>query len=101
MAGRSFSYSIQHTRFNTLGIPPSHHTHAPKPQKNLTPLVQEAKHFFSTYAARSIYRGIGPCIGRETLYAAGYLGLCPVLYDMLREKVGWGWGWGWGWQVVD
>ncbi|GBF91836.1 hypothetical protein Rsub_04941 [Raphidocelis subcapitata] len=55
-------------------------------QKKLTPLVQEAKHFFSTYPATSIYRGLAPCIGRETLYAAGYLGLCPVLYDTLREK---------------
>jgi hypothetical protein len=25
-----------------------------------------------------------PCMGREMLYAAGYLGLCPVLYDRLK-----------------
>ncbi len=25
-----------------------------------------------------------PCMGRETLYAAGYLGLCPILYDKLQ-----------------
>lgn len=35
-----------------------------------------------------------PCIAREGLYAAGYLGLCPILYDKLKEnpalKVGWG-----------
>lgn len=30
----------------------------------------------------------GPCIGRETLYAGGYLGLCPMLYDMLKAKAG-------------
>jgi hypothetical protein len=26
----------------------------------------------------------GPCIMRESLYAAGYLGLCPILYDKLK-----------------
>lgn len=30
----------------------------PQPQKKLTPLLQEAKHFFSTYSAPSIYRGL-------------------------------------------
>lgn len=27
-----------------------------------------------------------PCMGRETLYAAGYLGLCPILYDKLKSS---------------
>jgi hypothetical protein len=27
-----------------------------------------------------------PCMGRETLYAAGYLGLCPILYDKLKAS---------------
>jgi hypothetical protein len=27
-----------------------------------------------------------PCAGRETLYAAGYLGLCPILYDKLKDS---------------
>jgi hypothetical protein len=25
-------------------------------------------------------------MGREALYAAGYLGLCPVLYDQLKDS---------------
>jgi hypothetical protein len=25
-------------------------------------------------------------MGRETLYAAGYLGLCPILHDALRKS---------------
>jgi hypothetical protein len=28
----------------------------------------------------------GPCVGRETLYAAGYLGLCPILFDKLKDS---------------
>ncbi|KAI8476555.1 MAG: mitochondrial carrier domain-containing protein [Monoraphidium minutum] len=55
-------------------------------QKNLTPLAAETRRFFSAYPAYSIYRGLAPCIARETLYAGGYLGLCPVLFDGLREK---------------
>jgi hypothetical protein len=62
-------------------------------QKNLTPLAVEARRFFATHPAQSVYRGLAPCIGRETLYAAGYLGLCPVLYDALQSKVGMMWVW--------
>lgn len=54
-------------------------------QKKCTPLLQEVKHFAATYSAISAYRGVGPCIGRETLYAAGYLGLCPILFDKLKD----------------
>eukprot|EP00879_Flechtneria_rotunda_P002437 GHRR01002634.1.p1 GENE.GHRR01002634.1~~GHRR01002634.1.p1 ORF type:complete len:288 (+),score=56.02 GHRR01002634.1:321-1184(+) len=55
-------------------------------QKKCTPLLQEVKHFAQTYPVYSAFRGLWPCMGRETLYAAGYLGLCPILYDKLQNN---------------
>eukprot|EP00882_Tetradesmus_deserticola_P007163 GHRQ01007542.1.p1 GENE.GHRQ01007542.1~~GHRQ01007542.1.p1 ORF type:complete len:215 (+),score=82.21 GHRQ01007542.1:771-1415(+) len=55
-------------------------------QKKSTRLLQEVKHFAASYPAHSAYRGLWPCVGRETLYAAGYLGLCPILYDKLKDS---------------
>ncbi|KAF8058077.1 mcfT [Scenedesmus sp. PABB004] len=55
-------------------------------QKKCTPLLAEVRHFVATYPAKSAFRGLGPCMGRETLYAAGYLGLCPILYDKLKDS---------------
>eukprot|EP00878_Enallax_costatus_P026933 GHUV01028948.1.p2 GENE.GHUV01028948.1~~GHUV01028948.1.p2 ORF type:complete len:190 (+),score=34.71 GHUV01028948.1:952-1521(+) len=54
-------------------------------QKKGTPLLAEVKSFGSSYPVHSAFRGLGPCMGRETLYAAGYLGLCPILYDKLKK----------------
>jgi hypothetical protein len=55
-------------------------------QKHCAPLAATVRGFASRYSAPSLFRGLGPCVGRETLYAAGYLGLCPVLYDALRAR---------------
>jgi hypothetical protein len=55
-------------------------------QKHCAPLAATVRDFASRYSAPSLFRGLGPCVGRETLYAAGYLGLCPVLYDVLRAR---------------
>eukprot|EP00775_Hariotina_reticulata_P013494 gene13495-13619_t len=55
-------------------------------QKKSTRLLQEVRHFTQSYPAYSIFRGLWPCAGRETLYAAGYLGLCPILYDKLKHS---------------
>ncbi|KAF6250639.1 mitochondrial carrier domain-containing protein [Scenedesmus sp. NREL 46B-D3] len=55
-------------------------------QKKGTSLLQEVKHFAASYPAYSAYRGLWPCVMRETLYAAGYLGLCPVLFDKLKDS---------------
>eukprot|EP00877_Chromochloris_zofingiensis_P003385 jgi/Chrzof1/13047/Cz07g17260.t1 len=53
-------------------------------QKKGTSLMHEVKDFFRQYPAHAAWRGLVPCLGRETLYAAGYLGLCPILYDYLK-----------------
>jgi len=55
-------------------------------QKRSAPLMETVRDFASRHRAAALFRGLGPCIGRETLYAAGYLGLCPVLYDSLRAR---------------
>lgn len=55
-------------------------------QKSGRTLLAETSLFFKTYSASSIFRGLMPCIGRETVYAAGYLGLCPVLKEVLESK---------------
>lgn len=55
-------------------------------QRNGRPLAAEVRHFFSTYGALPIYRGITACMARETMYAGGYLGLCPILYDRLKSS---------------
>jgi hypothetical protein len=55
-------------------------------QKRCAPLAATVRDFFSRHSGASLFRGLAPCVGRETLYAAGYLGLCPVLYDVLRAR---------------
>jgi solute carrier family 25 (mitochondrial citrate transporter), member 1 len=55
-------------------------------QKRCSPLAATVREFTGKHNAPSWFRGLAPCVGRETLYAAGYLGLCPVLYDVLRAR---------------
>mmetsp|Transcript_12533 Transcript_12533/g.27025 ORF Transcript_12533/g.27025 Transcript_12533/m.27025 type:complete len:270 (-) Transcript_12533:957-1766(-) len=55
-------------------------------QKSGRSLSAETSHFMKTYGISSIGRGLLPAIGRESLYAAGYLGLFPVLKDFLDTK---------------
>lgn len=55
-------------------------------QKHCAPLAATVRDFFARHSLPSLFRGLAPCVGRETLYAAGYLGLCPVLYDALRAR---------------
>jgi hypothetical protein len=55
-------------------------------QKQCSPLAATVREFAGRYSGPSWFRGLAPCVGRETLYAAGYLGLCPVLYDALRAR---------------
>lgn len=55
-------------------------------QRSGRALAAEVRNFLSRHAPHCIYRGITACIARETMYAAGYLGLCPVLNDALRKQ---------------
>lgn len=55
-------------------------------QRSGRTLGVEARAFFSNYKLPSIYRGLTCAIGREGLYAAGYLGLFPVLQSGLQAQ---------------
>jgi len=54
-------------------------------QRSGRTLGVETKSFFSAYKLPSIYRGLACTIGREGLYAAGYLGLFPVLKAAMED----------------
>ncbi|KAG2444440.1 hypothetical protein HXX76_001193 [Chlamydomonas incerta] len=56
-------------------------------QKSGRSLSAEMTHFMQTYGASSLVRGLIPAIGREMLYAAGYLGLFPIIKQNLDEKM--------------
>mmetsp|Transcript_8894 Transcript_8894/g.15419 ORF Transcript_8894/g.15419 Transcript_8894/m.15419 type:complete len:266 (-) Transcript_8894:416-1213(-) len=55
-------------------------------QRTGRPLMAEATAFFSAYKLPSIYRGLTCAIGREGLYASGYLGLFPVLQAAMHKQ---------------
>jgi solute carrier family 25 (mitochondrial 2-oxodicarboxylate transporter), member 21 len=40
-----------------------------------------------SYGVRGLYRGFWSCVGRESLYTAGYLGLAPVITSRLVQDV--------------
>lgn len=52
-------------------------------QKSGRSLSAEASHFMRTYGVTSAMRGLVPAMGREMLYAAGYLGLFPIIRKSL------------------
>ncbi|GLC46139.1 hypothetical protein PLESTB_001194300 [Pleodorina starrii] len=56
-------------------------------QKSGRSLSAETSHFLKTHGAASIVRGLIPAIGREMLYAAGYLGLFPIIKKSLDEAM--------------
>ncbi|KXZ48758.1 hypothetical protein GPECTOR_25g342 [Gonium pectorale] len=56
-------------------------------QKSGRSLGAETSHFFKTHGATSVVRGLIPAIGREMLYAAGYLGLFPIIKKRLDEEM--------------
>lgn len=52
-------------------------------QKSGRTLTAETQQFLSKHGLLALRRGLLPAIGRETLYAAGYLGLFPILKEYL------------------
>ncbi|KAG2493696.1 hypothetical protein HYH03_008210 [Edaphochlamys debaryana] len=56
-------------------------------QKSGRSLGAETSHFMQAYGASNLVRGLIPAIGREMLYAAGYLGLVPIIRKALDEKM--------------
>ncbi|GFR52575.1 hypothetical protein Agub_g15168 [Astrephomene gubernaculifera] len=56
-------------------------------QKSGRSLGAEASHFMKVHGSAAIVRGLLPAMGRETLYAAGYLGLFPIIRKELDEKM--------------
>ncbi|MEW5318667.1 MAG: hypothetical protein WDW38_009872 [Sanguina aurantia] len=56
-------------------------------QKSGRSLMAEISSVVSQHGVSVMARGITPAIGRETLYAMGYLGLFPVLEGVLDERL--------------
>eukprot|EP00798_Chlamydomonas_sp_ICE-L_P025739 gene25739-11399_t len=55
-------------------------------QKSGRSLAAEASHFYNNYKATSLTRGAVSCSMREMLYAGSYLGLCPILMEVLDKN---------------
>lgn len=52
--------------------------------RNQRPLGVEARSYISKHGLTALYRGFGPTFIREGLYTGGYLGVTPVLLEMLK-----------------
>eukprot|EP00955_Chlamydomonas_euryale_P103980 365535-Chlamydomonas_euryale.AAC.16 len=58
----------------------------PPLQKSGRSLSAEFSHYTSTYGLSKIYRGMLPTLCRETIYAAGYLGVFPYVKEYLDNN---------------
>lgn len=52
-----------------------------KQQQSGHSLLQESRLFLEAHGLRPLWRGLGSCAARETIYAGGYLGLAPIVKD--------------------
>uniref|UniRef100_A0A7S0YRZ3 Mitochondrial carrier protein n=1 Tax=Polytomella parva TaxID=51329 RepID=A0A7S0YRZ3_9CHLO len=55
-------------------------------QKSGRALAEETSHILRTYGLSKVTRGLLPCMGREAIYACGYLGIMPILQAMLTKQ---------------
>eukprot|EP00887_Chlorella_sp_A99_P001559 scaffold8.g1559.t1 len=55
-------------------------------QKSGRSLAAEARHIVAEHGLLKVYKGLVPTVARESLYAAGYLGVCPMLREALERQ---------------
>jgi hypothetical protein len=56
-------------------------------QKNKQNVHKTANKIWNKYGYKPFYKGLFPCIIRESLYTGGYLGLAPIVSKHLQEKL--------------
>ena len=57
-------------------------------QKSGRGLLAETRVFLDQHGAAQLVRGLTPCAARETIYAAGYLGLAPLVKEWMDRQEG-------------
>ena len=55
-------------------------------QKNNQKVRKVVYNLYNKYGFKTFYKGLFPCIIRESLYTGGYLGLAPIVSQLLQEK---------------